>query len=136
MKKMVIQAVLFSAMAIFFIATKSDGLRTAAQTGDVAHLQNSGTLGQSAATLAGALGGGKPTVEYKAPDRGWDPYAEEKWHQKLAKYDPRKLWGGGSKTLKVTPKTVKVADQPQGDMATALAAKGIDPATVTVVKLK
>ncbi|GAA3866241.1 hypothetical protein [Celeribacter arenosi] len=130
MLKTAVSAVFLSGLAIFFIVTKSDGLRHAAQTGDASHLQQTESFGSA---LANATG----TGDYAIPDRGWDPYAPEPWYRKL---DPRKLWRGGSKTIKVTPTTMSVSqedrDLSQHDIEAQLLAKGLSASGVVVRKLE
>lgn len=122
MYKMVIQAVLLSAAAIFFIMTKSDGLRAASQTGDISSLTQVAGDG-SGGSLADL---GAVSERMKSGDHGIS----------LTKYDPRRLWENRPKSMRLKPKTIRVTPSESGqDRATALAAKGLDPSKVTVVHL-
>lgn len=122
MYKMVIQAVMLSAAALFFIMTKSDGLRAASKTGDFSSLaQVAGDGDGGSLADLGAM-----SDRYKAGDYGVD------W----AKYDPRRLWTDRPKTIRLKPKTIQVQPTEAGqDRAALLAAKGLDPSKITVVRL-
>lgn len=93
MYKMVIQAVMLCAAAMFFIFMKSDDLRAASKTSDVS-----------------------PLVQ--VPN----------WSQ----YDPRRLWQTRSKSIRLNPKTIRVEAQ---DFGAIWAAKRLNPATISVVRL-
>lgn len=118
MYKMVLQAVILSAAAIFFIMTKSDGLRAVSQTGDLSSLTQAAGDGQ---------GGGFAdlgAISERLTSGDW------------AKYDPRRLWQDRPKSIKLNPTTIHVAPNETGqDRAALLAAKGLDPSKVTVVHL-
>jgi hypothetical protein len=121
MYKMVIQAVLLSGAAIFFIATKSDGLRAAATSGDFSAIARVAGSDANASGSGSGLGG---LTDALADGVEW------------AKYDPRQLWQDRPKTIKLSPKTIRVDPEavPE-DRAALLAAHGLDPSLVTVVKL-
>lgn len=120
MYKMVIQAVLLSGAAIFFIATKSDGLRSASQSGDFSSLAQV-AAGNGEHDGLGGLSGMADAFK-----------GEFEW----ANIDPRRLWNERPKTLKVTPKTIRVdSDAAPVDQTAFLASQGLDPSSVTVVKL-
>lgn len=122
MFKMVIQAVMLSAAAIFFIMTKSDGLRAASQTGDFSSLAQVAANDQGGALSD--LGAMSERLQNGETGITW------------AKYDPRRLWRDRPKSIRLNPKTIKVDPKDAGkDRAALLAAKGLDPATVTVVRL-
>jgi hypothetical protein len=114
MYKMVIQVVLLSGAAIFFIVSKSDGFRSPASGGGLAAITQ--VLSSSGNSLGGADGYGD----------GFD------W----SKFDPRQLWNERPKTIALSPKTIRVdPDAAQGDLSAQLAAKGLDPSSITVIKL-
>nr|WP_321511534.1 hypothetical protein [uncultured Celeribacter sp.] len=119
MARMVLQALLFSALALGFILTKSDGLRQAARTGDATHLLDSTRASASLASLTGQ------ELGYSA---GVQP-----WYTKL---DPRR-WGDDTATpAKLKPKTIVVpttGPQDQADLALRMAAEGLDPGKVAGV---
>lgn len=121
MYKMVIQAVLFSAGALFFIFNKSDGLRSASQSGDISAL------------VAGGAASKYSDIDMTGPD----PVYRESFADK---YDPRKLWNERPKSAKLNTKTIKVApatsDAEADALARRLAADGISADKVSVVKLK
>ena len=128
MYKMVIQAVLFSAMALSFIVFKSDGLRQASQTGDFSQLSGASSLSSLdilGGSASSSLLSGNPSVS-GAADAPW-----------YVKFDPRTLWKNRPKLAELKPKTYKAPDvNPEGDLAAVLQAKGLDPSAVSVVKLK
>ncbi|WP_417248452.1 hypothetical protein [Celeribacter sp.] len=120
MYKMVLQAVLFSAGALYFIFNYSDGLRSASRSGNIAAL----TSGSVASKYA--------DIDMTGPD----PIYQETLFEK---YDPRKLWRDRPKTVRLNTKTIKVAPSTANEEAMALskhlAKDGISPDKVSVVKL-
>ncbi|RPE67220.1 hypothetical protein EDD53_1625 [Pacificibacter maritimus] len=107
MIKVVLQAVLFSGAALFFVFAKSDGLRTASQTGDIS-----------------ALAEPRGAEIHKGAGINW------------AQYDPRALWNNRPKFARLNVKTVQATPAATVQDPTALlAAKGINPAEVTIIKL-
>lgn len=143
MFRMVIQAVLFSALALGFIVTKSDGLRHASQTGDMSYLASTGGAAGAYGKLSGALAGGATGIasDFKIPGKGYDPYAPQPWYEK---YDPRQLFSGKAKTIRVasrlSPETVRVTDAQKAatndSLADQLAAQSLSNDVVSVVTLK
>ncbi len=135
MYKLVLQAFLFSALAIGFIVFKSDGLRHAAQTGDMSHLSSTSVAAASYMSLTNQLSGksGHATAGHGT----YDAYgsARQPWY---AKYDPRIFWRERPKQIKLNPKTIRA---PQSDgktpdsLAAQLAKKGLRVEDVSVVKL-
>ena len=118
MYKMVIQAVMLTAAAVFFIFFKSDNLRHASQTGDLSAL------------ASGSVKSAYSDIDMSGPD----PIYEQPFYKK---YDPRKLWRDRPKTVKLAPKSVRVSSDKVGvDAKAALMSQGIDPETVSVVTLK
>lgn len=121
MYKVVMQAVLFSAGALFFIFNKSDGLRHASQSGDISALVSDGVASKYS------------DIDMTGPD----PVYEESFAQK---YDPRKLWRERPKTVSLNTKTIKAAPANSDAEAEALARKlaqdGITADKVSVVTLK
>lgn len=122
MFKMVIQAVMLSAAALFFIFSKSDGLRAASKTGDFSSIAQVAGNGQE----GGLSDLGAMSERFQNGDYGVN------W----AKYDPRRLWQDRPKSIRLNPKTIHVdpADAEQ-DLAAVMAAKGLDPEIVTTVYL-
>jgi hypothetical protein len=102
--------------------TKSDGLRAASKTGDFSSLaQVAGNSDDGSLADLGTL-----SDRIKDGDYGVD------W----AKYDPRRLWTDRPKSIRLKPKTIQVQPSETGqDRAALLAAKGLDPAKVTVIRL-
>jgi hypothetical protein len=139
MYKLVLQAVLFSTLAIGFIVFKSDGLRHAAQTGDMSHLSSTSVAAASYMSLTDQLSGqsGHAAASAAASNGRYDAYGSrsQPWY---VKYDPRQLWHARPKQIKLNPKTIRV---PQSDgaspdsLADQLAQKGLSVENVNVVKL-
>lgn len=135
MYKLVLQAVLFSALAIGFIVFKSDGLRHAAQTRDMSHLSSTSVAAASYMSLTDQLSGksGHASAGYGTYDAHGSP--SQPWY---VKYDPRQLWHARPKQIKLNPKTIRV---PQSDgaspdsLADQLAQKGLSVENVNVVQL-
>ncbi|WP_417243568.1 hypothetical protein [Celeribacter sp.] len=118
MYKMVIQAVMLTAAAVFFIFFKSDNLRHASQTGDLSAL------------TSGAVRSAYADIDMSGPD----PVYSQPFYKK---YDPRKLWSERPKTVRLSPKSIRVEPAQAGaDVTAALREKGVNPDTVSVVKLK
>jgi hypothetical protein len=122
MFKMVIQAVMLSAAALFFIFTKSDGLRAASKTGDFSSIAQVADSGQ---------GGGLSELGAMS-----ERFQSGEYGVNWAKYDPRRLWQDRPKSIRLNTKTIHVdpTDANQ-DHAALMAAKGLDPSVVTVVHL-
>ncbi|MBU2936633.1 hypothetical protein [Pacificibacter sp. 1_MG-2023] len=119
MLKMVIQAVILSAAALFFIFSKSDGLRAASKTGDLSSLAQ---------------------VADNSHDTGLSDLGviSERFQNGVnwAKYDPRRLWQDRPKSIRLNTKTIRVDPTDAGqDLVAIMAAKGLDPSTVTTVQL-
>lgn len=116
MYKMVFHCLLLTALALGFILTKSDGLRRAAQTGDMTYLAQTSQIALPSLT-ASAYGQAVP------------------WY---VKYDPRKLWRDWPRKAELNTKIVRVQDRfaaRKDTLAAQLAAQGLSPDVVTVVKL-
>jgi hypothetical protein len=120
MYKMVIQAVLFSGVALFFIVTKSDDLSSAAKTGDFSALAQVAARNDDGSDLGGLTGWAATfTSEFQLSD-----------------YSPSRLWQERPRTLKVSPKTIRVdPNAPAIDQTAFLASQGLDPSKISVVKL-
>jgi len=135
MYKLVFQAVLFSALAIGFVVFKSDGLRQAAQTGDISHLSSTSVAAASYMSLTDQLSGksGHASAGYGTYDAYGSP--SQPWY---AKYDPRQLWRAHPRQIKLNPKTI-LAPHSDGEspdsLAAQLAKKGLNAEDVSVVKL-
>lgn len=119
MYKMVIQAVMMAAAAFFFIMTRSDGLRTASNSGDISAIaQVAAGNGDGLSGISGAI------ADAQSGGIEW------------SKYDPRRLWKDRPKTIKLAPKTIQASSDTGGQsIEELLTQKGIDPSTVTFKKL-
>ncbi|WP_226554282.1 hypothetical protein [Celeribacter naphthalenivorans] len=121
MIKMVFYSLLLTALAMGFIVTKSDGLRRAAQTGEMAYLTQTTPI-----SLASLTGSGSHTSGYGATTP---------WY---VKYDPRQLWRDRPQRAELNVKTGRVPvgnETRQDTLAAQVAAQGLNSDVVTVVKL-
>lgn len=122
MFKMVIQAVILSAAALFFIFSKSDGLRDASKTGDFSSLAQVADNGQDA---------GLSDLNVMS-----ERFQNGAYGVNWAKYDPRRLWQDRPKSMRLNTKTIRVDPADTGqDLVAIMAAKGLDPSIVTTVQL-
>lgn len=125
MSRMVLQAILFTVLAVGFIVTKSDGLRSAAQSGDISALAAGGSSVSLLSEFSNMAGGGDTMGA-----RGQEP-----WYAKL---DPRQLWRDQPKTIRLNPKTITVSPrggEEERDLAAQMAAHGLKGEVVSIVKL-
>ena len=113
---------MLSAAALFFIFTKSDGLRTASKTGDfssIAQVADNGKKGELS-----DLGAMSERFQNGAYGVNW------------AKYNPRRLWQDRPKSMRLNTKTIHADPADAGqDLTAVMAAKGLDPSVVSVVRL-
>lgn len=131
MYKMVAQAIMLSITALAFILFQSDGLRQAADTGDITKVAT-GNSGMDLANL-NVFGGDSGGYSIEDPALGYAG-AVKPWYDKI---DPRKLWNNRPKMARFNTKTIKAPQNAEDvDLAAQLAAKGLDVHAVSVVKLK
>ena len=121
MYKMGFYSLLLTALAMGFIVTKSDGLRRAAQTGDMAYLTQTTPISLPSLTGTGSHGSAYG--------------ATTPWY---VKYDPRQLWRDRPQKAELNIKTVRAPsgnETRQDTLAAQLAAQGLNADVVTVVKI-